>query len=309
MHCPVCKAVLRGEPIQTHEQWTLHHCLACDVQSWHPMKNPGPEWYESYYGYSWMEWLPPPEASWQQRQYLKDRPAPGRRLLDVGCGTGAFLAAARRAGYDVTGIDFSQEFIRLARSRFHLDSVRACSLEDFAQQTPAGSFDVVTFFEVLEHQDNPTAFMDSVKRLLRPGGFLALSVPNRDRWPPASNDSSDLPPHHFTRWNAIALRSACDRWGLAELSFRTASPSLPHLAVWIREVSHVNDLGRSLLGQLEGCKSAGHGAELAVHAGRTVMTASQISNRLLLPLTLPLKALLRILGRNGPSLYLLARRG
>jgi SAM-dependent methyltransferase len=272
------------------------------------MQNPGAEWYTSYYGYSWMEWLPPPETRWQHEEYFKDMPAPGGRLLDVGCGTGAFLAAARDAGYEVTGIDFAEDLVGFARSRFGLDSVHACSLESFAGQEQPGSFDVVTLFEVLEHQDDPSAFIASIKRLLRPQGFVALSVPNRAGWPPASHESWDLPPHHFTRWNAPALRSACDHWGLVELSIKASAPALADLATWIRQVSHVNDLGRALLGQLEKLESADRGAGLAVHTGRSVMAVSEISNVLLLPLTLPLKALLSMLGREGRSLYLLARR-
>jgi SAM-dependent methyltransferase len=293
--------------VQRHRHWTLRECSVCGVQAWHPMKNPGPEWYESHHGYPWMQWLPPAKPRWQHREYLKDRPAPGGRLLDVGCGTGAFLAAARDAGYQVTGVDFAEGSIRAARSRFGLDSLHTATLEDFARQEHPGSFDVVTFFEVLEHQDNLTAFMDSVKRLLKPRGFVALSVPNRDRWPPATNDPWDLPPHHFTRWNAPALRRACGCWGLAELSLRTSSASLPHLAEWIREVSHVNDVGLFLLGWLERRKSGGSRPELAVHAGQTVMMAAQLTNTLLLPVTLPLKAILRTMARSGRSLYLVAR--
>jgi SAM-dependent methyltransferase len=306
--CPICATILGAEPVQSHRHWTLYQCQYCGVQAWHPMNNPGAEWYTGHYGYPWMEWLPPAEVYWQHQQYLQDSPAPGGRLLDVGCGTGAFLAAARDAGYEVTGIDFAEDVVQFARSRFGLDSVHASSLESFAAEQRPGSFDVITSFEVLEHQDDPTAFMASIRRLLRPQGFVALSVPNREGWPPASHESWDLPPHHFTRWNAHALRRACDHWSLAEISIRASSPCLVDLAAWIREISRINDLGRALLGQLERYDSAHRGRGPAVQAGHSVMAVSRISDGLLLPLTLPLKALLSILSRDGRSLYLLARR-
>jgi SAM-dependent methyltransferase len=306
--CPICTTILGAEPIQSHHHWTLHQCRLCGVQAWHPMDSPGAEWYTGRYGYSWMEWLPPPEVSWQHEECLRDMPAPGGRLLDVGCGTGAFLSAARDAGYEVTGIDFAEDVVQFAGSRFGLDSVHAVSLESFAAQQDPGSFDVITLFEVLEHQGDPTAFMASIKRLLRPQGFVVLSVPNRQGWPPASHEWWDLPPHHFTRWSALALRGACDHWGLVELSIRASAPAVPDLATWMREASHINDLGRALLGQLERYKSVDDGGGLAVHAGHGVMAVSQISNGFLLPLTLPLKSLLQMLGREGRSLYLLAQR-
>jgi SAM-dependent methyltransferase len=307
MHCPVCRAPLPDQPVQDHDQWTLYHCPTCHVQSWHPMKNPGADWYEECYAHSWTDWSPARRLGWQHEQYLTDRPAPGGKLLDVGCAEGTFLAAARDSGYDVTGVDFSQKFVQLARSRFGLDSMYSCSFEDFSQRTPPGSFDVITLFDVLEHQDNPFAFMDSVKRLLRSGGFLALSVPNREGWPPLTNNWSDLPPHHFSRWNDAALRDACARWGLDLTYLRTSPILLPFVAMWVRETLHINDVGRLILRNLRQLGSGGHSPEAAKLAGRSLVTLAASSDKLLLPLTLSLRAVLELLGHRGTSLYLLAR--
>lgn len=68
-------------------------------------------------------------------------------------------------------------------------------------------FDVVTFFEVLEHQDKPKQFLENVGKLLKPNGFIAGSVPNRDfilkeiNW---KYFSVDYPPHHFLRFSSKA---------------------------------------------------------------------------------------------------------
>jgi SAM-dependent methyltransferase len=293
--------------VQTHQQWTLHHCPACDVQSWHPMQNPGPAWYETCYAHSWTDWSPSPRLRWQHKEYLSDGPAPGGMLLDIGCADGVFLAAAQDSGYSVTGVDFSQESVRLARSLLALDSVHACSFQAFSERTPSASFDVITFFDVLEHQDNPAAFMQSAKRLLKPGGFIALSVPNREGWPPLANDWSDLPPHHFSRWSEAALHRACQRWGLAEIRLRASPILLPFVAVWLREVLKINHLGRLYLRHLQQLARGGHRPAAATRAGRGAMTIAALSDSLLLPITVPLKSILGLLGRNGTSLYLLAQ--
>lgn len=73
------------------------------------------------------------------------------------------------------------------------------SLEAFVEeaQRQGRSYDWVTFFEVLEHQAEPLAFMQMVGKLLRPGGGIAGSVPNRNRFRLAAYEKSDRPPYHF----------------------------------------------------------------------------------------------------------------
>ncbi|MCK6533026.1 MAG: methyltransferase domain-containing protein [Polyangiaceae bacterium] len=99
-------------------------------------------------------------------------------VLDVGCGTGNLLAAPlARMGYQVTGIDVHEESIRYAREQ-HRDIPTLTfdhrSIEDY----PAESFDVVICSEVLEHVNDPKAFVCELKRLLRQGGTLVVTVPN-----------------------------------------------------------------------------------------------------------------------------------
>ncbi|HDD45097.1 MAG TPA: methyltransferase domain-containing protein [Candidatus Desulfofervidus auxilii] len=69
-------------------------------------------------------------------------------------------------------------------------------------------FDVITFFEVLEHQDRPMEFLQMVKELLKDGEYIAGSVPNRERlfvkidW---KYFHGDYPPHHFLIFSQTAL--------------------------------------------------------------------------------------------------------
>lgn len=119
-----------------------------------------------------------------------------------------FLNMARERGYQVAGIAFNRILALESERNFGL-KVYPTSLEDFHRQFPNESFDVITFFEVLEHMSNPDQFMSTIKSHLSPGGYVALSVPNRDRFMLGSKRYPvwDFPPHHFTWWSAKALEN------------------------------------------------------------------------------------------------------
>ena len=78
------------------------------------------------------------------------------------------------------------------------------SIEDIAREFKDRRFDVVTFFEVLEHLDEPLEFLRKVKTVLKPGGYIALSVPNRRRTLDI-HGIEDNPPHHLTKWDMDSL--------------------------------------------------------------------------------------------------------
>src|SRR5205807_742919 len=85
------------------------------------------------------------------RVRLGGRDPPGR-LLDVGCGTGLFLAVARRRGWTPFGIDDCAEATRHAREHFGL-AVTIGDFEDFARD--ARHFDVITMWDIIEHARRP----------------------------------------------------------------------------------------------------------------------------------------------------------
>lgn len=199
MDCPVCLSN-QCRFVESHQQFELYYCLSCDLQFWHPMKSPGREWYEEQYF-----WRPlfREKLEWYHKQFLKDKIIPGSHLLDVGCGSGTFAKAAAKRSYQVTGIDFDKESVRAGRA-MGVDNLHAATLEEFISKNPEREFDIVTFFEVMEHLDNPVSFLAKVKSLLTPGGFIAFSVPNRGKWKLLPS-VLDNPPNHLTRWSKLAL--------------------------------------------------------------------------------------------------------
>src|SRR5467141_2246643 len=200
---------------------------ACGLQFCEPRAIPDARWYEQMYG-GRDENLLPLEPG--HKYFLADPLAPRNgELLDIGCGTGNFLAAARDAGYGVTGIELDRNAARFAKERLGLQRVLPLTISEFAEQHAEERFDVVTFFEVLEHQAAPVEFLQKVKACVRPGGVIALSVPNRERWM-TGPDVLDYPPNHFLRWNAAALRKFLSAQGFDVLSIREQPAGLAHTA-------------------------------------------------------------------------------
>jgi 2-polyprenyl-6-hydroxyphenyl methylase/3-demethylubiquinone-9 3-methyltransferase len=106
---------------------------------------------------------------------LERHRAPGT-MLDVGCGTGLFLATARRRGWRVTGIDANAEATAWAREHFGLE-VRTGEFSAF--ETNGRGFDAITMWDIIEHSRDPLGLLMAARRALAPGGMLALSTPNR----------------------------------------------------------------------------------------------------------------------------------
>ena len=112
------------------------------------------------------------ERVWGERLSALERVVSGRRLLDVGCGTGLFLACAARRGWAVHG----QERDASALRAWPADQVFIGPLDDLPV-APEGCA-AVTLFDVIEHVRDPLAFLRLARRHLAPGGALVLTTPN-----------------------------------------------------------------------------------------------------------------------------------
>jgi len=103
--------------------------------------------------------------------------ARGADALDIGCNKGYGTALVAKTARSVVGVDVSESAVLAARAR-HAD-VTFQVVSGGALPFPDGSFDFVTFFQVLEHLDDPIAFLADVARVLRAGGRTMLTTPNR----------------------------------------------------------------------------------------------------------------------------------
>jgi len=112
-------------------------------------------------------------------------PLAGRRLLDIGCGRGTLLLAATRRGAEAVGIEPDPGSLVLSRHRLARDRKSAAVVvAAVGESLPLAdaSCDVVTCCSVLEHVQEPQAVLAEVARVLKPGGWLHLGVPNALRF-------------------------------------------------------------------------------------------------------------------------------
>ncbi len=144
--------------------------------------------------------------------FLKDQP-PGR-VLDVGCGDGGFLNRMKHAGWRVDGLDFDTQAIESAKAKYGLDLRHG----DLASQKFADcSFDAITLNHVIEHVPDPLELFREAKRVLKPGGRLAMATPNPDslghkafkeHWRGLE------PPRHLHIFTVRALQECARRTGM-----------------------------------------------------------------------------------------------
>ena len=124
---------------------------------------PGEIWYEHWHRYHFAAPL-----------------VAGRKVLDIACGAGYGSALLAQTAAHVTGADIADAAVDHARRRYeavgNLEFRQAdCAALPFAD----ASFDAVVSFETIEHIGAQDAFLDEVRRVLRPGGLVILSCPNK----------------------------------------------------------------------------------------------------------------------------------
>jgi len=148
----------------------------------------------------------------RRRMTLLRRFAPrGGRLLDVGCGTGAFLSVAN-SEYACSGVDVSAEAVAVVR---HDLGIEAQSGDLRSLQMPRNHFDVITLFDVIEHVPEPDQLLVEVQHLLTPDGVCVMTTGDTDslicrltgRWWHLMT-----PPEHLTYFS---------RQGLLRMALRT----------------------------------------------------------------------------------------
>jgi 2-polyprenyl-3-methyl-5-hydroxy-6-metoxy-1,4-benzoquinol methylase len=110
-----------------------------------------------------------------------ERHRPGGRghILDIGTAGGSFLKVAADRGWQVDGCEPNRWLCEWANRRYGL-GVRPGTV--FEQSYPAGSFDVVTLWDVLEHTPDPKRVVEECHRLLKPGGLLVINYPDIGSW-------------------------------------------------------------------------------------------------------------------------------
>jgi len=152
--------------------------------------------------------------------------------LDVGCGNGGYLKQMQELGWQVTGIDLDPSAIAVCRAQGLNAFVGSLEKMNF----PDHSFDAITLNHVFEHLPDPHKFLRECYRILSPGGYIAMRMPNAKSlghrifkrfWRGLE------PPRHLSLWDRSTLRTILDRHGFKVCTCYTGS----YMAEFIYEYS------------------------------------------------------------------------
>ncbi|MCX8029907.1 MAG: class I SAM-dependent methyltransferase [Brevinematales bacterium] len=209
--------------------YKLYHCPKCEMEFWAPL-----EFVRSIYE---EEVLPShsytreigsfgdlsPNHKYFVKRFMKRLKGDisSNKLLDVGCATGSFIKYMEKEGFEVFGIDIDPKSIEFAKTDLMLKNVYSLSLEEFVDYSVNNDlkFDVITCFEVLEHQTTPLEFLSQVRQILNENGIFLGTVPNRERAfvemtrSISKSENYDFPPHHFLWLSAKSLKTMLERNG------------------------------------------------------------------------------------------------
>lgn len=117
----------------------------------------------------------------------------GRRVLDLGCGTGYGTAELARHATEAVGVDIAPEAIDYASAQYRSARFVLASAEDVPLHD--ASFDVVVAFELIEHLSNWRALLEQTRRVLHPGGLFIVSTPNTLYYAEARGEAGPNPFH------------------------------------------------------------------------------------------------------------------
>lgn len=97
-----------------------------------------------------------------------------RRVMEIGCGTGEFLALLESRGIETAGVEFADSSARVKfKGPLYIGQMENIDV-------PSPSFDAVLLLNVIEHLSDPRVVLQKIRRMLRPGGVLLLRHPNSD---------------------------------------------------------------------------------------------------------------------------------
>ncbi|MCS7297634.1 MAG: class I SAM-dependent methyltransferase [Bacteroidia bacterium] len=170
--CPVCDCN-KVAPVRGYEEVYLHRCERCGFHFSNRIATPE-ELKIPYAKYSRSDWISPITLlRYQELLGYFEKYRRINTILDVGCGNGHFLKVALERGWKVYGIEYDEKAVQMCKNKdvpCHLGSIL-----DFEAET---QYDVITFFEVIEHLFYPKEHIQKAYRLLRHKGAIYITTPN-----------------------------------------------------------------------------------------------------------------------------------
>lgn len=180
-----------GKPMNQphHNQPNTHHQNAhsqnVDAQEIQKFNDLANQWWDKNGAFATLHQINPLRLNWIEQQVIARQQGglTGKNVLDVGCGGGILSHSMAERGARVVGIDMGLANIEAAKihaSQTGQDVTYDCVAVEYFAAQHAGTFDVVTCMEMLEHVPNPQSIIDACFALLKPNGVLVLSTINRN---------------------------------------------------------------------------------------------------------------------------------
>ena len=152
-------------------------------------------------------------------------------LLEIGCGNGHFLEKITSLGVDAEGVDINKDAVSACKSKGL--SVEAVNVFDLTK-----SYDVVVLFEVLEHMEFAKELFEFLTtKLVRPGGYLIIAVPNPDGYLKELDiNLLDMPPHHNSSWSLKCFEQLQSLFGLKLLDYKREPLRYVHYSSYLQYI-------------------------------------------------------------------------
>ena len=177
-----------------------------------------------------------------------------KKLIDIGCGTGAFTIGSALRGYDSLGLSWDERNQAVARERASICKAKSADFEILdvrrldSRQDLVAQFDVAICLEVIEHILDDQKLMKDIANCLKPGGNLLLTTPNYDYKPITAMDKGPFPEvetgwHVRKGYTDSQLRQLCQEAGLIVDSISFCSGFLSQkITFLLRTLSEIHPL-------------------------------------------------------------------
>lgn len=233
MKCPVCNCN-KFEKVGYPSSLDLWRCCSCTLLLL-KVENDSlfSEVEENYFGEGYLRRQGPfAERILHHKAKLRIRDIyqiqPTGKFLDLGCGTGELIGAAKEAGYDVEGLDYSESLARYVSKKYGVTVHQGES----SQVELTERYDVIAMSHVIEHVPNPQATIHSIISMLKPGGLLYLATPNIDCWEAKYSGWGSYEPYHLMYFNPHTIKLLLEQAEFQILSIRTGEP----YSAWLNTV-------------------------------------------------------------------------
>ncbi len=153
-----------------------------------------------------------------------------QEVLDIGCGAGHGSNMLSKKYKKVYGVDISEEAIEYAKSNWATNNIEFVVGSAMDIPFPDSTFDAVSAFEVFEHLTDWRKFLSEIKRVLKPGGVVYISTPNKTLYSPGTK--KPINPHHVFEMTIPEFKTALNEFFILEEFYGQRTPIYNDHFIW-----------------------------------------------------------------------------